>query len=153
VQSIDVLVIGSGEGRDGGLALRLARLGHRVVWAEAGELAGISDPGLWDVVAVDDSDDSVAPEDLILGLGRWDAPLMVVGADPRRAAGARPVVFCFREESDDGYARALHMCAALRPARAAGERRACGPTDLGPMSLKEWLAADASRRQVRPTRI
>jgi hypothetical protein len=88
VQSIDVLVIGSGEGRDGGLALRLARLGHRVVWAEAGELTGIPDPLLWDVVAVDDSDDSVAPEDLIVGLGRWDAPLMVVGADPLRAAGA-----------------------------------------------------------------
>jgi hypothetical protein len=150
VQSIDVLVIGSGG--DDGLALRLARLGHRVVWAEAGELAGMADPRLWDVVAVDDCDDTVAPEDLTVGLGSWDAPLMVVGADPRRAAGARPVVFCFREESDESYARALHMCAALRPGRASGEHRLCGPV-LGPMSLREWLAADASRRQVRPSRI
>ncbi len=140
MQNIDVLVIGS-QGKDG-LASRLARMGHRVVCANlASDLPGGRS---WDVIAIDDGggqDPLVVPDRLPAS----DAPMMVVGEDPRRVSGVGPVVFCFRDESDAGYSRAVHMCAALG-AKNAGETD-CDEVARGPLSGPGWQGASGSRRE------
>jgi hypothetical protein len=141
VQNIEVLVIGS-EGKDG-LAARLARMGHRVVCANpAGEFPG--NPS-WDVIAIDDGGGH-DPFATINHLPAHNAPMMVVGEDPRRVSGAGPVVFCFRDESDAGYSRAVHMCAALGSKRA-GETD-CDEVARGPLSGPGWQGASGTRREV-----
>jgi len=141
VQSIEVLVIGS-EGEDG-LAARLARMGHRVVRANpAGDLPGGQS---WDVIAIDDG----GGHDPIFAFDRLPAdgtPTMVVGEDPRRIAGAGPVVFCFRDESDAGYSRAVHMCAALGSRHVRGAD--CSDVARGPLSGLGWQGASGARREV-----
>jgi len=140
MQNIDVLVIGS-DGKDG-LAARLARMGHRVVCANpVGEVPGCHS---WDVIAIDDGgghDPLLAPD----RLPATDAPMMVVGDDPRRVSGVGPVVFCFRDESDAGYSRAVHMCAALG-VKSAGETD-CDEAARGPLSGPGWQGTSGSRRQ------
>ena len=141
MQNIEVLVIGS-DGENG-LAARLARMGHRVVCAEpAGDLPGGRS---WDVIAIDDGGDR-DPITLTDLLPRSAAPMMVVGEDPRRVSGVGPVVFCFRDESDDGYARAIQMCAAL----GGGSRElACSEAALGPRNGIGWRSSAAARHEIQ----
>jgi hypothetical protein len=140
LQSIEVLVIGS-EGKDG-LAARLARMGHRVVCA--GPTGEPPRGRSWDVVAIDDGGGR-DPLALAGRLPAVDGPMMVVGEDPRRVSGIGPVVFCFRDESDAGYSRAVHMCAALAPKRARGAD--CHDAPRGPLSGSSWQGAPSSRRE------
>lgn len=109
-----MLVVGSGP--RGNLATRLARMGHRVVCADPSRTMC---ERAWDVVAIDGSGchDAAA---LIAALPDDRGATMFVGDDPRRVSLDRPAVFCFSDESDAGYARALRMCAALAGAVDTG---------------------------------
>jgi len=76
--------------------------------------------------------------------------MMVVGEDPRRVSGAGPVVFVFRDESDAGYSRAIHMCAALgaKDQRAIGETD-CADANRGAQNGRGWQLTRQSRLEVR----
>jgi hypothetical protein len=139
VQSIQVLVIGSD--RRGGLAARLSRLGHRVVCAHPAD--PVATERIWDVVAVDDGGRH-DPEVLLDALPAAGGPTMVVGEDPRRISGSSPVVFCFRDESDTGYAHALHMCAALGASARDARADTCAEAARRQRSGPRWSAAHAA---------
>ena len=145
MNSIGVLVIGS-DSKDG-LAARLARMGHNVLCASASD--ELPPSASWDVVALDDRN-GLDPLELAQRLPRGAAPMMVVGEDPRRVSGAGPVVFVFRDESDAGYSRAIHMCAAL----GATDKHAIGETDCadagrGSKSSRGWQLTRQPRIEVR----
>lgn len=155
MQNLEVLVIGVTVAGRCELTQRLERLGHRARSISATVLSEV-DSAAYDVVLIDARREAVDPAIVADRLSIDHPPVLVVGERPIDISDVAPAMFCFSDESNDGYQMALHMCAALGESALVEERleararplapgRCAGAWGLVPVRLSPWRTAGARR--------